>query len=185
MKVSCTDWQRSNSLGNHAVGAATLRGVFPIKEGAIFSRSKVASGLDALRKTYLKRGFRDFTAIPDTEFSSNATVTLKINVTEGPQYHMGKLEVLAEKDLADRLRLAWKLDEGKVYNSTYIDKYIEENRDLLPSGFGPDRVDLAQDCPKALVDVRMKVADAGASNEQMKSEPMKNIPCEKKEAAAK
>ena len=62
--------------GNHAFSAEELRGKFPLKKGDLFSREKVASGLDSLRQVYVSNGFIDFMSIPDTQISSDATVGL-------------------------------------------------------------------------------------------------------------
>jgi outer membrane protein assembly factor BamA len=164
-------------LENHAFSSARLREAFPLRKGDVFARQKIASGLDDIRKLYATQGYLDMVCIPDTSFA--AAATLKVSVIEGTQYHMGKLEILAEKQLADRLRLAWKLDEGKVFDSTYIDKYIQENHNLLPDGFGRDRVQLAKDCPEAIVAVRLAVEDKEATA------PMKDVPCEKTQDKAK
>lgn len=166
-------------LENHAFSSQALRDEFPLKKGDVFSRRKVASGLEALRKLYLVHGYLDMYAIPDTEFG--AAAELKTTVKEGPQYHMGKLEIIAEKDLADRLRLAWKLDEGAVYDATYIDKYIQENRDLLPNGFTRREAQVAENCPEATVAVRLAVQEKDGESKA----PIKDVPCEKKEGSAK
>ncbi|MGC2185760.1 MAG: POTRA domain-containing protein [Terriglobales bacterium] len=118
--------------GNHALSTAALRSGFPLKKGDVFGRDKIASGLDALRDLYVSSGFIDFTAIPDTQNLSNATVILSVSVMEGPQYRMGKLEIFAKKEIAERLRTEWQLPEGAVFNMTYLEKYIENNRSLLP-----------------------------------------------------
>jgi outer membrane protein assembly factor BamA len=167
--------------GNTAFSTEKLRAQFPIRKGDAFERDKYARGADSLRNLYWANGFLDLTFSLNDEGYSNATVGIKIPITEGPQYHMGKLEILADKSLADRLRLAWQLDEGKVYDSTYINKYIEENRDLLPSGFGREQVSLAKDCPQAVVAVRLTIDDKDAASRA----PMKNVPCEKKDSAEK
>ncbi len=75
-------------------------------------------------------------------------MSLIITVHEGPQYHMGKLEIIAERELAARLREAWKLQEGAVYDQSYIDTYIDANGSLLPSGFKRDDVATAVNCPE-------------------------------------
>lgn len=141
----------------------------------MFARAKVASGLTGVRNLYVKRGYLDMYCIPDDSFDVGAN--LKITMSEGPQYHMGKLEIFGEKTLADRLQLAWKLNAGAVYDAKYVDKYIEENHDLLPSGFSRERVKLAKNCPDAIVDVRLTVEDKDAASRT----PMKDIPCEKKQ----
>ena len=160
-------------LNNHAFGAQRLREAFPLKNGEVFERRKIASGLESLRSVYGKSGFLDFTAVPDTSFDSNATASLKISVQEGPQYHMGKLDVAASKEAAGRLRLEWKLPEGAVYDRSYLDTYIEANRDLLPAGFTRQDIQVASDCPHAVVDLKMIIDPA-----EDKSPPPKNISCE-------
>lgn len=167
-------------IGNISLSTDKLRAQFPIKKGDSFEREKYARAAASLRELYGSNGFLDLTFSFDDQGYSNSTVGLKVPITEGQQYHMGKLEILAEKNLAERLRLAWQLDEGKVYDSTYVGKYIDENRDVLPSGFGRDRVEFAKDCPKALVAVRLTVDGEG-----VQSEPMKDVPCEKKQTEAK
>jgi outer membrane protein assembly factor BamA len=160
-------------LENHAVSAEKLRSVFPLKKGDVFARAKVASGLGSLRKIYGTRGYLDMYAIPDTSFAGAAN--LRITVTEGPQYHMGKLDIVADKELADRLKLQWKLAEGSVYDATYIDNFLEKNRDLLPEGFSAEKAQVAKDCPEALVAVRLMVADKDPGGDAMKE-----VPCEEK-----
>jgi len=160
-------------IDNHAISSGRLRQAFPLKKGAVFSRGKVASGLESLRRLYGSRGFLDFIAIPETQPSSNATMNLKISVQEGPQYHMGKLEIVAAKEVAGRLRLQWKLPEGAVYDHSYLDKYISANRDLLPSGFTRDSAQTGIDCPHALVDLKL-VIDAAED----KSPQLKSVDCE-------
>src|ERR1039458_8468425 len=82
-------------VGNHAFSAAKLRAAFPIKRGAVYRRSKIASGLAAIRKLYAPRGYNDLIFVPDVEFSSVGTTALTISISEGPQYRMGELKVYA------------------------------------------------------------------------------------------
>lgn len=166
-------------LENHAFGAETLRDAFPLKKGDVFSRSKIVSGLDGVRKLYGEQGYLDMYCIPDAAVDAGAE--LKITMSEGPQYHMGKMEILADKTLADRLQLAWKVREGAVFDWTSIDKYIEENHDLLPGGFGREQVKLGKNCPDAVVDVRVTIEDKDAAS----NAAMKDVPCEKKEDKGK
>lgn len=159
---------------NHAFSSEILRKQFPLKKGGLFERGKVASGLGSLRKLYGTRGFLDYSAIPDTEFASNATVSLNLSFQEGPQYHMGKVEIVADKEVAARLRAQWKLAEGDVYDSSYIDQYLETNRDLLPVGFSRANIEKVQNCPETSVAVRL-IVDPAADTPH--AEP-KNVPCE-------
>src|ERR1051326_3675196 len=44
-------------LDNHAFSAQRLRDVFPLKPGEVFERSKIAGGLESLRKLYVTKGY--------------------------------------------------------------------------------------------------------------------------------
>jgi outer membrane protein assembly factor BamA len=161
-------------LKNHAFPAEELRRQFPIKKGDLVERDKIASGLESLRKLYGSRGYLDYLSIPETEFGSNATVNLNITIEEGPQYHMGKLEMIGEKELAARLRAEWKLPEGEAYDNAYLDEYLSRARDLLPPNFSKANIQAIQNCPESRVEVRMILDSA---EDRSRSQP-KNIPCE-------
>ena len=166
---------------NHAFSSEELRQQFPLKRGDLFERGKVASGLESLRKLYGTHGFLDWIAVPETKFGSNATANLNISIQEGPQYHMGKLDTVADKEVAAKLRAEWKLAEGDVYERTYIDQYLEANRDLLPVGFSRAGVHEIQNCPDVVVDVRLIIDPAEDTSH---TEP-KNIPCEERHDVSK
>lgn len=159
---------------HHSFSSEKLRQQFPLKRGDVFERGKVASGLQSLNKLYRTRGFLDFTAVPETKLASNATTNLNISIHEGPQYHMGKLDIVADKEVAARLRVEWKLPEGDVYDHTYIDQYLEANRDLLPVGFSRANVSSIQNCPDAVVEVRLIIDPAQDTSHA----ETKNVPCE-------
>jgi hypothetical protein len=120
----------------------------------------VPSCASAPRALWHPRGSLDFVAKPDTEFGSNATVNLNITIKEGPQYHMGKLDIVADKEVAGPLRPAWKLAEGDVHDRTYIDEYLQTNRDLLPLGFSRANVRIIQNCPDVAVAVGLIIDPA-------------------------
>jgi outer membrane protein assembly factor BamA len=164
-------------IENHAFSSERLREQFPLKRGDVFKRDKVASGLGSLRKLYGTRGFLDFTAIPATNLGTNGTASLDIAIQEGRQYHMGKLDIVADKEVASRLRGEWKLAEGDVYDQTYIYRYLEANRDLLPMSFSTDNVQRSQNCPDALVGVRVIIdPDEDTSHAEPKDVPCKEPP---------
>lgn len=161
-------------VDNHAFSATKLRAAFPLKKSDLFKRAKITGGLHGIRELYAPRGFRDLVMIPDTQFS-DSTVILTITMMEGPQYHMGKLQVFAKKDIADRLQLQWRLREGAIFDLRYPDKFIEKNASLLPDGFTRSNIQLVRNCPDALIDVRLIVdqTDPGLQS------PAKDVPCEK------
>jgi outer membrane protein assembly factor BamA len=161
-------------VDNHAFDAATLRREFPLKTGQVFDREKVAVGLEALRKLYGSSGFLDYIGIPETRFDSNASASLVMTFEEGPQYHMGKLEFVGDKQAAARLRAAWTLTEGAIYDNTYLDQYLTANRNLLPANFSRQSVQISQSCPEAQVAVRIILDPAEDKSPSLPG----NIPCE-------
>ena len=46
------------------------------------------------------------------------------------------------------MQVQGKLAAGAVYDATYVDHYIETNREFLPEGFGRNDVHIATDCPE-------------------------------------
>ncbi len=159
---------------NHIFSSAKLRSAFPVNKGDVFQRDKIAVGIEGVRDLYVRDGFIDFVAIPDTQIFSNATVGLKMSVIEGPQYRMGKLTVFAGKELSERLRAEWQLSEGAVFDAGYVDKYISANRSLLPVGFTRENVQVVRDCPDASVEIGVLI---DATNPLSRIKP-KDVECE-------
>jgi len=105
---------------NKAISSVdVLRGFFPIADGDIFGREKIATGLENLRKAYGELGYINCTAIPDTKLDEeNGLVSLKIDLDEGKQFYVSSIHVLgldepARKALLDTL----PLKRGQIYNN--------------------------------------------------------------------
>jgi outer membrane protein assembly factor BamA len=143
-----------NFTGNHAFTADELRSKFILKEGDLLARDKIAGGLDDLRQLYVSCGFLDLAMIPEVQIPSDGTAAVSISILEGVQYHMGKLGIFGKKEAAESLLAKWELPEGAVFDRTYLDKYIGENRSLLPPEFQREHVQIVRHCPDATVDVR-------------------------------
>jgi outer membrane protein assembly factor BamA len=142
--------------GNHALSSQDLRANFPIKIGDDFARSKIAAGLERMRGLYGSQGFLDSVFIPDVELDSSSTTKLNIEVQEGPQYRMDKLEILGPPEVAEKLQTRWELAPGAVFNAGYVKTFLERNGSLLPGDFTPsDDVELFTDCRDATVSVHL------------------------------
>jgi outer membrane protein insertion porin family len=101
--------------------AAALRSLFPMKDGDIFSREKVAKGLENLRKAYGEAGYINFTSVPDTKFDDEKkTVDLTVDVDEGKQFYVRRIEFQGNTTTRDKvIRREIALEEGQIYNSRY------------------------------------------------------------------
>ena len=98
---------------------AALRNLFPMKDGDIFSRDKVATGLKNLTKAYGEAGFINFTPVPDTKFDDEKkTIDLIIDVDEGKQFYVRRIEFQGNTTTRDKvIRREVALEEGQIYNS--------------------------------------------------------------------
>lgn len=141
-------------VGNRAFTSEQLAGQFPLKIEDPFKTNYVRSGLDTLRTLYGSHGYLDFRAIPMPEPHSDPTVALKISVDEGKQYRMGELEFTGQKDTADLLKTKWSLPAGMPFDAGYLNKFIEENKSVLPEGFSRrDAIRIVRNCREQTVAV--------------------------------
>ena len=142
--------------GNHALSSEALRAKFPIKIGDEFVRSKIAAGLERMRGLYGSRGFIESVFIPDAKLDSSSTVKLNIEVQEGPQYRMDKLEILGPPEVAEELQTRWKLAPGAIFDAAYMATFLETNGSLLPPDFTQSSgAELFTDCRGATVSVHL------------------------------
>lgn len=95
-----------------------LRAQFPIKDGDVFDRSKIAKGLENLRNAYKEFGYINFTPIPDTRFDEDKKlIFLEIDVDEGKQFSVRRIEFTGNTTTRDKvIRREIVLEEGQVYN---------------------------------------------------------------------
>ena len=98
---------------------AALRSLFPLKDGDIFSREKIAKGLENLRKAYGEYGYINFTSVPNTTFDDDKKLAfLEIDVDEGKQFYVRRIEFQGNTTTRDKvIRRELALEEGGVYNS--------------------------------------------------------------------
>ncbi|MGB8913257.1 MAG: POTRA domain-containing protein, partial [Candidatus Sulfotelmatobacter sp.] len=91
-----------------------LRNLFPIKDGDIFSKEKVAKGLENLRKAYGEQGYINFTSVPETRFDDEKKlIFLDIDVDEGKQFYVRRIEFQGNTTTRDKvIRREIALEEG-------------------------------------------------------------------------
>jgi len=113
-----------------------LRGLFPISDGDTFSREKIATGLENLRKAYGNMGYINFTSVPDTKFEDEAKlVSLEIDIDEGKQFHIGSFSVLGlDEPTKQDLLKDFPMKHGQVYESGLYESFMLRH----PSIAAPD-----------------------------------------------
>jgi outer membrane protein insertion porin family len=116
-RLGSITFKNNKAISNNAA----LRSLFPMKDGDIFSREKVAKGLENLRKGYGELGYINFTSVPDTKFDDEKKiVNLEIDVDEGKQFHVRRIEFAGNTTTRDKvIRREIALEEGNIYNSRF------------------------------------------------------------------
>jgi outer membrane protein assembly factor BamA len=61
--------------------------MFKLTSGVIFSVAKIRQGLDQMQSAYVKRGYLNFTAVPDTSVDdSRHVISVFIDCDEGKEF---------------------------------------------------------------------------------------------------
>ena len=96
-----------------------LRSMFPLKDGDVFSREKIAKGLENLRKAYGEYGYINYTGVPNTTFDDEKKLAnLEIDIDEGKQFYVRRIEFQGNTTTRDKvIRRELALEEGGIYNS--------------------------------------------------------------------
>lgn len=106
--------------GNKAVvNTKYLRALFPIKDGDVFDRSKIAKGLENLGKAYGQLGYINFTSVPNTSFDEEKKrILIDIDLDEGKKFFVRRIEFQGNTTTRDKvIRREIVLEEGSVYDS--------------------------------------------------------------------
>jgi outer membrane protein insertion porin family len=98
--------------------ARALRNLFPIKDGDVFNRQKIAKGLENLKTAYGSQGYINFTSIPTPSFDeAKKTVSFEIDIDEGKQFSVRRIEFQGNTTTRDKvIRRELLLEEGQRYN---------------------------------------------------------------------
>ena len=131
-KLSKLEWE-----GNHDVPTEMLQPFVHAAIGKPANTVKLTDELVHVRDLYGTRGYVAATLKAEAHFDDAArTVALVIHVKEDAVYHMGELEFRGlDNGLTAKLRAAWKLRPGDVFNSDYLKEYLPEAEKLLPASF--------------------------------------------------
>jgi outer membrane protein insertion porin family len=128
-KLKSVEW-----AGNHEFPSETLAKMVRAETDQPANTVRMGDNLKDIQKLYGSHGFVTASIKPDAEFDDAAgTVAIRMDVKEGFAYHMGELEFRGlDNSLTAKLRAAWKLRPGDVYDSTYLSEYLPAAHKLLP-----------------------------------------------------
>jgi outer membrane protein assembly factor BamA len=97
-----------------------------LKPGEVADGLKVEGTWQHVRDAYARLGYLDADVTPVPQFNdAAASVRYTVAITEGPQYHMGKL-ILSGLSLEGerRIRAAWTIVPGAVFDKETYEGFL-------------------------------------------------------------
>jgi outer membrane protein assembly factor BamA len=124
-----------NWTGNQAFPTNVLQKMVRAQPGEPTNIVRIRDNLKDVQKLYGSKGYVTASLQAEANYDDAAgTVTILIVVKEGFEYHMGELEYRGlDNSLTAKLRDAWKIRFGEVYDATYLDEYLPAAHKLLPA----------------------------------------------------
>ncbi|MGI4853778.1 MAG: outer membrane protein assembly factor BamA [Janthinobacterium lividum] len=101
------------------LNAGALRAQFAQKDGEFFNATLFGKGLDNLRKAFGSLGYINFVGSPAPTFDeAKGTITLNIDIDQGKQFFVSRIEFSGNTITRDRvIRRELLLEEGQQYNN--------------------------------------------------------------------
>jgi hypothetical protein len=133
-------WNKAVWSGNKVFPSETLEQTLGMKSGDLANGVKLDAGFIAVSRLYGKQGYAGLQLQPVPEFDdASKSLLLKIIVTEGPQYRMGRLNVVGlSEPSAKMFKDVWRIKPGEVYDSTYPSEFIRRLGEV--GGVPPDQL---------------------------------------------
>ena len=150
------------------INTKALRASFALKDGDWFNATLIGKGLENLKKAYGTLGYINFGAIPKPVYDEQKkTVSLQIDIDEGKQFYVSRIEFQGNTITRDRvIRRELLLDEGQVYNSQLWEYSLLRLNQL--EYFEPLKVDqdseAHQNAEAGTVDLLLKVKEKGKNS---------------------
>jgi outer membrane protein insertion porin family len=141
-----------------------LQRLFPIREGDIFSASKIRKALDTYKKLYGEYGYIDFVATPDTEIDDNKkVVNLTMVFDQQKQFFVRRIEFSGNTTTRDKvIRRELLLDEGQVFNDRLWElSLLRLNQLGYFNPIKPENAELKRNVKAGTVDIKLKVKEKG------------------------
>ena len=134
-KIKDLQWSR-----NQLFSTDVLQKMVHAHPGDIANTVRIGDNLKDIQKLYGSRGYVAAKIEPDIQLDdSSGTAVVRLDVEEGGEYHMGELQFRGlDNSLTAKLRDAWKIRAGEVYDATYLSEYLPAAHKLLPSGLDWD-----------------------------------------------
>jgi outer membrane protein assembly factor BamA len=129
-KVTAWDWS-----GNKAIPTDKLQPMLHAKVGQVANTVQLTEDLRTVQELYGSHGYILASVKVNAEFDDVAgTVDYHLVANEDSIFRMGELEFRGiDNNLTARLRAAWKIRPGEVYDASYLQQFLPLARKLLPT----------------------------------------------------
>jgi outer membrane protein insertion porin family len=137
-----------------------LARVFPIKQGELFSVTKMRKALDDYKKLYGEYGYIDFTSEPITDIDdAKKIINLTMQLDQEKQFSVRRIEFAGNTTTRDKvIRRELLLDEGQLYNNHYWELSILRLNQLgFFDAIKPEDATLTRNQKAGTVDIRLKL----------------------------
>ncbi len=114
--------------------AQALRTLFPIKDGDILNREKIATGLENLKNAYGTMGYVNFTCVPNTRVDdANRVISLDLDIDEGKKFFVRDISILGLDESARKQVLQnLPLKRGQVFTSNLYKLSLLQQSSMFP-----------------------------------------------------
>jgi outer membrane protein insertion porin family len=144
-----------------------MRPIFGMGEGDIFSTEKLSKGMKELQKWYGNFGYIDAVAEPDFNPLPDGKIDLTLNVDEGKQFFVRRIDFQGNTTTRDKvIRRELLLDEGDLYNTHLWELSILRLNQL---GYfevlkAEDAATMTRDTKNNTIDLTLKVKERGKNS---------------------
>jgi outer membrane protein assembly factor BamA len=121
-------WNGISWQGNTAIASTSLDGAMELKPRDPADGMKIEALWQAIQTAYASHGYLDAKLAPQPQFDDTAhRVSYHVTIAKGPQYRMGEMVVTGlSLDAEKRLRQAWLIPRGQVFDDGYFEKLAKE-----------------------------------------------------------
>jgi outer membrane protein assembly factor BamA len=138
-------WEKAEWSGNTTLSAQELSSALGMKPGERADGLKIDKGLHFIYEAYGKKGHIETRVASRPEFDdSNRRVAYHYEVTEGPQYRMGTVEIVGLPEaLAQRLKDSWQLKMSELFDTSYYDAFLKKAMmEIAAAGLRPQDINV-------------------------------------------
>lgn len=121
-------WSGLSWEGNTAITGTELDAAVNLVPGTSANGMQIQAAWEKVRAAFERLGYLDVQVAAVPHFDEAAKrVSYEVKITQGPQYHMGKL-VLSGLSMEGerRLREAWKIAPGAVFDDSVYQEFLDD-----------------------------------------------------------